>query len=90
MYNKPVTHLFRGAPSVRTWSKYKETVKNWTLCGIKRNLIRTGDGESSECSDSPSEVSCPFCLQLMSPSSNWPPAAIHGLRSYRRSHRSSF
>ena len=46
MYNKPVTHLFRGAPSVRTWSKYKETVKNWTLCGIKRNLIRTGDGES--------------------------------------------
>ena len=29
-------HLFRGAPSVRSWSKYQKTAEEWTLCGIRR------------------------------------------------------
>ena len=33
---KSIVHLFRGAPCVRSWSKYQSTIENWTLCGIER------------------------------------------------------
>ena len=60
-------HLFRGAPSVRDWSKYQQTVKGWTLCGIRRP---PGIDEKSwpQSTEDPSLVSCPYCHQLMQPS----------------------
>jgi hypothetical protein len=60
------THLFRGAPSVRAWSKYQETDKLWTLCGIRTPLdvALKGDLEGYNASEDLEDVSCSFCLQL--------------------------
>lgn len=60
------THLFRGAPCVRSWSKYQETVQEWTLCGIRRKAVageKTGVGATED----PGKVLCPHCLELMKP-----------------------
>lgn len=65
---KPVTHLFRGAPPVRDWSKHQETVKDWTLCGINRRLAEGSNRRRAECTELASLVSCPYCLELMRPS----------------------
>jgi hypothetical protein len=59
-------HLFRGAPSVRGWSKYQETVQEWTLCGIRR-IARGDDKRRVATTEDPSVVSCPFCQDLMKP-----------------------
>lgn len=54
-----VVHLYRGAPAVRSWSKYQTTVKGWTLCGIRQG---TGKAPATEYS---AQVNCPYCLKLM-------------------------
>ena len=54
-------HLFRGAPSVRSWSKYKETIKERTLCGI----LRRQDQEYAPSTENPDEVNCRYCKDLM-------------------------
>jgi len=60
----PKIHLFRGAPIVRCWSKYQETVDRWTLCGICR--VPDGrTGKLSITSEDPSQISCPYCRQLI-------------------------
>ena len=60
MNKKPKTmHLFRGAPSVRSWSRYQETVQGWTLCGIQRK----GGERDASCTEDPEQVSCPYCHQ---------------------------
>lgn len=64
MAGKRRTHLFRGAEPVRSWSKYQETVKDWTLCGIRRK----GGSLDVESTEHASLVSCPYCRQLMGPS----------------------
>jgi hypothetical protein len=61
----PVVHLYRGAPSVRDWSKYQETVHDWTLCGIDRSIPTTN--VATEVAGS---VTCPHCLELMKPAPN--------------------
>lgn len=65
---KPLTHLFRGAPPVRSWSKHQETVKEWTLCGIQRKTPGKGHGKAPESTELASLASCPYCLELMRPS----------------------
>lgn len=65
---KPLTHLFRGAPAVRTWSKYQETIPGWTLCGINRQLGSGPSRQRAECTEHASLVTCPYCLDLMRPS----------------------
>jgi hypothetical protein len=57
----PMTHLYRGAPAVRSWSKHQQTVWDWTLCGIKR----TGRTNPSRCTEDEREVNCAFCLILI-------------------------
>jgi hypothetical protein len=54
-------HLFRGAPAVRDWSKYQETVTHWSLCGLKDDRKRF-DG-----TEEPAKVTCWGCLQLLKP-----------------------
>lgn len=51
-------HLYRGAPAVRAWSKYQETVTAWTLCGVR------GDRETSATEDA-GAADCPFCKILL-------------------------
>jgi len=61
------THLFRGgAPSVRSWSKYKETVHEWTLCGIRRSR-NPRTTSLTDASEDHRAVNCPFCQELMRP-----------------------
>lgn len=62
-YAKPI-HLFRGASSVRGWSKYQQTATGWTPCGIRRKARR----DAAEATEDPCLMSCPFCKQLMRPS----------------------
>lgn len=62
------THLFRGSPSVRNWSKYQETVTEWTLCGINRRIGEGANRRRHPCTEDASLVSCPYCLELMRPS----------------------
>jgi hypothetical protein len=61
------THLYRGAPSVRGWSKYQATVEGWTLCGIKRKKAGSGRTSGEQCTEDASLVNCPYCRQLMRP-----------------------
>jgi hypothetical protein len=61
-------HLYRGAPAVRSWSKYQETVEDWTLCGIRRQKRRDGLLHPRQCTENAFQVSCPYCLDLMRPS----------------------
>jgi len=60
-------HLFRGAPAVRGWSKYRATVEAWTLCGINRRLAAGPTRQRASCTEDPSLVNCPYCLELMRP-----------------------
>jgi hypothetical protein len=60
-----VVHLFRGAPYVRSWSKYQTTVEGWTLCGIARKAAGSGLIAGQLCVEDSSLVSCPYCLDLM-------------------------
>ena len=64
---KEPIHLLRGAPSVRSWSKYQTTDPNWTLCGIRR---RGGKGRilCAESTEKAQLVNCPYCHVLMAPS----------------------
>lgn len=55
-------HLFRGAPIVRSWSKYQETITDWALCGANR---RRGDDYEVKATENPEEVNCRFCKDLM-------------------------
>src|SRR5215472_8579787 len=67
MKNEDRVHLFRGAPAVRSWSKYRTTDRNWTLCGIRRTKqVREKIGVG--CIEDALLVSCPYCRQLMAPS----------------------
>jgi hypothetical protein len=63
--SKPVLHLFRGAPCVRGWSKYQQTVFRWTLCGIKRRSDQPTVQNDAQATEDPSLVTCRFCHQLM-------------------------
>jgi hypothetical protein len=67
-----VVHLFRGAPGVRSWSKYQATVEDWTLCGIDRRLTARPGREAASCVEDPSLVSCPYCLDLMAATARKP------------------
>lgn len=65
MQDNKVVHLFRGAPAVRAWSKYQETVPRWTLCGIDYgNRVRRLK-EAAGATEDAALVSCRFCRQLM-------------------------
>jgi hypothetical protein len=55
---EPTIHLFRGSPCVRSWSKYQETDRRWTLCG------RLTDADS-RAAVAPGSITCRFCLDLM-------------------------
>jgi hypothetical protein len=57
--NPPPVHLYRGAPPVRSWSRYKITDHDWALCGVSEPARARVDAEA---------VTCQFCLQLMTPS----------------------
>ena len=57
-------HLFRGAPSVRSWSKYKETIEDWCLCGIHR-IPGGRRKDAPQATENAEEVTCVFCLDLM-------------------------
>lgn len=59
-------HLFRGAPCVRGWSKYQETVQEWTLCGIPR-MPNARVRKPAIASEDPQTVNCSSCLELMKP-----------------------
>lgn len=64
-----ITHLYRGIPAVRSWSKYQETDKRWSLCGIRNKFPRDGaDLESNEgrllASEDPQASNCQFCAAL--------------------------
>ena len=73
-----VTHLYRGSPAVRSWSKYQETVEGWTLCGINRRIGSADAGDRAESTEDASLVSCPYCHQLMQPSRLPPRRPIPG------------
>lgn len=60
-------HLLRGAPAVRSWSKYQKTEPEWTLCGIKRQLASGPGRKRAESTEDGSLVTCPYCLDLMRP-----------------------
>jgi hypothetical protein len=57
-------HLYRGAPAVRCWSKYRETDKEIGLCAAP---LRKDSRSRSGATEDPTKVSCPFCVQLMHP-----------------------
>lgn len=52
-------HLYRGAPCVRSWSKYKATDRAWSLCGIPNHKTRAFDGTEDGLL-----VTCEFCRDL--------------------------
>jgi hypothetical protein len=60
---KPI-HLLRGAPAVRSWSKYQTTIESWALCGIPRKST----ARPVQATENASLVSCPYCQILMRPS----------------------
>ncbi len=53
-------HLYRGAPCVRSWSKYRETNRRWTLCGIEFR----GKEPSGMATEDPLLCDCRFCRDL--------------------------
>jgi hypothetical protein len=63
--HKPTIHLYRGAPCVRSWSKYQSTVKQWSLCGVYDTRSRR-EGALYATED-PKKVDCPRCAELMHP-----------------------
>ena len=60
-----VVHLYRGAPVVRSWSKYQTTVRNRTLCGIPIKTRRNQAETDTSASDDVTGVNCPYCHQLL-------------------------
>jgi hypothetical protein len=56
-------HLYRGAPAVRGWSRYQQTMRDWTLCGISPT------GPYAPASENAADVTCAHCLQLLAPAS---------------------
>lgn len=63
----PPVHLARGAPSVRSWSRYQETDPRWSLCGVYRQIRIPGERIVIDFVEDPLRVLCPFCLDLMQP-----------------------
>ncbi len=63
----PPVHLARGAPCVRSWSRYQETDPQWSLCGVYRSIRIAGVRTVTDFVAEPSQVLCPFCLDLMQP-----------------------
>ena len=57
-------HLFRGAPAVRAWSEYQETMKQWTLCGIRRK------SKTPVCTEHERLVNCRYCLEMIGKEAN--------------------
>ena len=55
----PTVHLYRGAPPVRSWSKYQTTVQGWTLCGINRRLASGPSVRRAHCFEGAEGVSLP-------------------------------
>jgi hypothetical protein len=55
-----LVHLFRGSPVTRSWSQYHETVREWTLCGIKlrKRAVPT------EVNEDPELTTCEFCRRM--------------------------
>jgi hypothetical protein len=62
-----LTHLYRGAPLVRSWSKYQTTDQRWTLCGVDRRISSRRGEDATRSTETPDLVSCIHCLQLMRP-----------------------
>jgi hypothetical protein len=60
-------HLYRGAPAVRSWSKYQQAVERWTLCGIDRSSNAKAGNSPASATEDPSLVNCPRCRELMRP-----------------------
>lgn len=60
---KPV-HLYRGAPIVRRWSKYKEIVPTWTLCGARLQITPRGGKREQEATADETKVTCYHCRDL--------------------------
>lgn len=60
----PTVHLFRGAPPVRSWSKYQTTVHDWTLCGINRRSAEEPNRGRAHCIEEAERVSCPHRFVL--------------------------
>ena len=58
---KRITHLYRGAPCARAWSKYQQTVLDVALCGVNQRQERI------QCVEDPRPVDCPQCVRLMHP-----------------------
>jgi hypothetical protein len=66
-------HLYRGAPAVRSWSRYQLTDPRWTLCGIDYGTERVRVRHATE---DPRQVTCTYCNQLLQPASyDRPPAS---------------
>jgi hypothetical protein len=57
-------HLYRGAPVVRSWSRYQETDKGISLCAAP---LRKDSKSRSTATEDPTKVSCPYCVELMHP-----------------------
>jgi hypothetical protein len=49
-------HLYRGAPAVRSWSRYQETDKSISLCAAPQ---RKDSRSRSNATEDPTKVSCP-------------------------------
>jgi hypothetical protein len=63
MSNEPSVHLFRGAPCVRSWSKYQTTVERWIVYGIKRATGEQKGAQDAAPATTDPSVSCRFCRQ---------------------------
>jgi hypothetical protein len=50
-------HLYRGAPVVRSWSRYQETDKGISLCAA---TLRKDSKSRSNATEDPTKVSCPI------------------------------
>jgi hypothetical protein len=61
-----ITHLYRGAPAVRSWSRYQETVFWWTLCGSEYDR----ENSAASATEDADLVTCKNCLILMRPKPN--------------------
>jgi hypothetical protein len=57
-------HLYRGAPGVRSWSRYQETDKGIRLCAA---TLGKDSKSRSTATEDPTKVSCPYGVQLMHP-----------------------
>jgi hypothetical protein len=52
-----VTHLYRGAPAVRYWSKYQKTDRDWSLCGLR--------SPAGTCVEEIAAVTYRYCRELL-------------------------